>query len=123
MGDVEIVAGPPRFAREDIQRVVAAACRRGGARRALVFGSYARGTADAASDLDLLIVCETDLPFVERFRLFPEILDAFPGVELVVYTPGELEEMRSRGGFVEHVEGEGIVIYEDSRFAASESVP
>jgi len=30
MGDVEIVGGPPRFAREDIERVVAAACRRNG---------------------------------------------------------------------------------------------
>lgn len=122
MGEVEIVAGPPRFAREDIQRVVAAACRRAGARRALLFGSYARGTADAASDLDLLIVCDTELPFLERFRLFPEVLDAFPGAELVVYTAAELEEMRSRSGFVAHVEGEGIVIYEDPRFAGSEMV-
>jgi len=123
VGDVEIVAGPPRFAREKIQRVVAAACRRAGAPRALLFGSYARGSADAVSDLDLLIVCETELPFVERFRLFPEVLDAFPGVELIVYTPAELEEMRSRGGFVEHVENEGIVIYEASRSGASEAVP
>lgn len=122
MGEVEIMGGPPRFAREDIQRVVAAACRRTGARRALLFGSYARGTADAVSDLDLLIVCDTGLPFIERFRLFPEVLDAFPGAELIVYTPAELDEMRSRGGFVEHVEGEGVVIYEASHAAASEPV-
>lgn len=114
VGEVEIVSGAPRFASGDIRRVVADACRRAGARRAVLFGSYARGTADAASDLDLLIVCETELPFVERFRLFREVLEAFPGAELVVYTASELEAMRSRGGFVEQVEREGIVLYEEA---------
>ena len=37
--------------------------RRYGARRTGVFGSYARGEADAASDLDLLV----ELPQVRRF--------------------------------------------------------
>lgn len=88
---------------------------RAGAQRAVLFGSYARGTADAASDLDLLIVCETERAFLERFRLFPEILEAFPGAELLVYTPSELEAMRARGGFVAQVEREGLVLYGEAR--------
>lgn len=123
MGEVEIVSGPPRFSSGEIRRVVADACRRAGARRALLFGSYARGTADSASDLDLLIVCETERPFLERFRLFREILDAFPGAELVVYTPSELEAMRARGGFVEQVEREGIVLYDAARPSAPDPPP
>ena len=55
MSDVEILGGPPRFTLDAIRRVVTTACRRAGAERAVLFGSYARGDADAYSDVDLLI--------------------------------------------------------------------
>lgn len=112
MSDVEVISGPPRFTLDQIRRVVAAACARTGAQRALLFGSYARGTADSMSDVDLILVCATELPFVERFRLFPEIFEAFTGADLLVYTPQEFEEMRVRSGFVEKAEREGVVVYE-----------
>jgi predicted nucleotidyltransferase len=112
LADVEIVSGGPRFALEEIRRVVASACARSAAERAILFGSYGRGSADVLSDVDLLIVCPTALPFVERYRLFGDILDAFPGTDLLVYTPEELEEMRARSGFVERAEREGIALYE-----------
>lgn len=111
MSDVEILAGPPRHSLDEIRRVVASACRRAGATRAILFGSYARGSADAYSDLDVLIVCPTELPFPERFRLFEDVLDAFPGSDLLVYTPAELEELRG-GGVVGEALREGIVVYE-----------
>lgn len=114
MTEVVIVGGPPRFALEEIQRVVARACEREGARRALLFGSYARGEADALSDVDLLIECESDLPFVERFVRFRDVLQALPGADILVYTPAELAEVRQRSGFVERAEREGIVLYEQA---------
>jgi hypothetical protein len=39
---------------------------RGRAREAYVIGSYARGEADEDSDLDLVLVAETDLPWPQR---------------------------------------------------------
>lgn len=39
-----------------IRRVVAEVARLNGARKAILFGSYARGTATAHSDVDLLFV-------------------------------------------------------------------
>jgi HEPN domain-containing protein/predicted nucleotidyltransferase len=111
MSDVEILSGPPRFAVEDVRRVVARACRREGARRAILFGSYARGDADAYSDVDLLIVCETPRPWLERHRVFADVLDAFPGSDLLIYTPAELEEVRARSGFIDRVERAGVVLY------------
>jgi predicted nucleotidyltransferase len=117
MAEVQILSGPPRFALEDVRRVVRCACAREGAERAILFGSYASGRADAFSDLDLLVVCETAQPFLERFRAFADVLDAFPGADLLVYTPAELAELRARSGFVEKAESEGIVLFDATRAA------
>ena len=67
-----------------------------GAQAAWIFGSHARGTASAESDIDLIVVAPTDRPFVERFRDYlPAILDAGVGVDLLVYTPDEFVRMRA----------------------------
>jgi predicted nucleotidyltransferase len=66
------------------------------ARAAWVFGSHARGDADAISDIDVIVVAPTDRPQVDRFRDYlPAILEAGVGVDLFVYTPEEFERMRS----------------------------
>jgi predicted nucleotidyltransferase len=92
--------------------VVAEACRRTGARRAVLFGSYAAGTADAWSDVDLVIVCPTELGFLERRSLFRDVMESFPGCDLLVYTPAEVEELRDRPGVVGEALRTGIPIYE-----------
>jgi HEPN domain-containing protein len=43
------------------------------------------------------------------------VLDAFPGCDLLVYTPEELEEMRRRPGIVAEVLREGVRIYGELR--------
>jgi len=113
MSDVEILAGPPRFTLDAIRRVVTAACRRTEAERAVLFGSYARGDADAYSDVDLLIVYPTQRRFFDRHELFADVTDAFPGCDLLVYTPGELAELRERGVVYEALR-EGIVLYPET---------
>ena len=83
------------------------------ARKAIVFGSVARGEADEWSDLDLVIVADTDRAFLDRFRDFVGIYDVWPRLDLLVYTPEELERMRAEGRpFIEHVLAEGVVIHE-----------
>lgn len=71
-------------------------------RGAYLFGSYARGDADCYSDLDLLIIQETERPFLERFRDFDAVFDLGPAVDLLVYTPEEFERMRERGNPLVH---------------------
>jgi len=66
-------------------------------RAAYVFGSYARDDADCYSDLDVLIMQETERPFLERFRDFDTVFDLGPAVDLFVYTPEEFERMQQRG--------------------------
>lgn len=63
---------------------------------AWLVGSRARGTAAPESDIDVVIVAPTERPFVERFRDYlPAVLAAGVGVDLLVYTPGEFEQMRT----------------------------
>ena len=83
------------------------------ARTAIVFGSVARGAADAWSDLDLLIVADTERPFLERYRDFEGIYDVWPRLDLLIYTPAEFAQMRAEGRpFLAHVLSEGVVIHE-----------
>ena len=85
-----------------------------GVLRAIVFGSLARGDATRRSDLDLIVVQDTDKRFLERYEgLLHDVAEAVPGrdVEMLVYTPTELERLRSRR-FVATALHEGKVIYE-----------
>ena len=67
-----------------------------GAHAAWIFGSHARGTTSADSDIDLIVVAPTARPFVERFRDYlPAIVDARVGVDLLVYTPEEFARMQA----------------------------
>lgn len=113
MDDVLVLKEAPRFSPEEIRRAAVAGCRRAGACLAVLFGSYARGTADAWSDVDLLFVLETDEPFLERWRLLEDVVRALPGCELLVYTPEELEGMRGRG-VVARALAEGVTLFERS---------
>lgn len=83
------------------------------ARKAIVFGSVARGEADEWSDLDLVIVTDTDRPFFERHKDFAGVWEVWPQLDLLIYTPAEFERMRAEGRpFIEHILGEGVVVHE-----------
>ena len=67
-------------------------------------GSRARGTAAPESDIDVIIVAPSRLPFVERGRDYlPAIRAAGVAADLLVYTPEEFERMRTEERpFVSH---------------------
>ena len=100
---------------DEIRRAFAPALSKGGAKKAIVFGSYARGEADEHSDLDLIIVAETDRTFFERYEVFSGVYDVWrKGLDMLIYTPDELAEMLAEGrAFVELALAEGVVIYEE----------
>ena len=84
------------------------------AAKAIVFWSYARGQADEYSDLDLIIVADTDRPFFKRHTEYSAIYEVWrKGLDLLIYTPDELSQMVSEHNrFVEGALAEGVVIYE-----------
>ena len=89
--------------------------KKGGAKKAIIFGSYARDEADRHSDLDLIIVAETSSDWFDRYRAFPGVYDIWRGgIDILIYTPEELEEMlASRRAFIEDALREGVTIYEE----------
>ena len=84
-----------------------------GAKTAILFGSYARGTATAHSDVDLIFIEETSQPFLQRLgRYIDPLVDRLgTSAEALVYTPGEFELMKSRS-FISRALKEGLVLYE-----------
>lgn len=79
--------------------------------KAILFGSSARGEIGTRSDIDLVIISETDLPFLERVgRYYQEILPHV-SIDILVYTPFEFEEIK-KTKFGENIIKYGKVIYE-----------
>ncbi|WP_322797738.1 nucleotidyltransferase domain-containing protein [Thermoflexus sp.] len=81
-------------------------------RRVILFGSLVHGVLHPDSDLDLVVVMPSSCPFLDRIG---ELLARFRprvGMDLLVYTPEEFEEIRSRPFFQEEVLAKGVVIYE-----------
>lgn len=98
MDEVVIVRGAAPLDIAEIRRRIVPLLEQHGVRHAFVFGSYARGTADAWSDVDLVVVMPTDLPFVERPLSLTDVLDALPvATDVLVYTPEEFERGMRNG--------------------------
>jgi len=110
---VIIVKASCRWSLEDLVRRARPLLVAAGAERAVVFGSYARGTADGYSDLDLAVVIETDRPFVERGALLGGLFDALSvPVDLLVYTPEEFARgLSARVGVFDAIAREGVTIH------------
>ena len=83
------------------------------AEQVILFGSYARGNATEQSDVDLMIVAESDLPRFKRSRELYKLLRPHPfAMDIVVYTPKEIEKgKRTDVSFVSTVLKEGKTLY------------
>ena len=82
--------------------------------RIVLFGSRARGGARPDSDLDLLIVEDSNLPRYRRSPLYLRALvGVFPAKDVVVWTPAEIEAWRNvPQAFITTALREGQTLYE-----------
>jgi predicted nucleotidyltransferase len=83
-----------------------------GVQKAILFGSLARGDVTPFSDLDLIIVQETEARFLDRLEPFYRELDLRVDADILVYTPQELAELQTWNPFIQRALREGEVIYE-----------
>lgn len=60
---------------------------------AWIFGSFATDTLKPSSDVDLILVKNSNLPFLERGREFFDLLDIGPAIDILVYTPEEFQKL------------------------------
>jgi predicted nucleotidyltransferase len=79
--------------------------------RISLFGSYAKGVSDLFTDLDILIIMNTNRPFVERIKEVYSALSLPVDVDLLCYTAEEFERIKNRG-FFKKILAEEVVLYE-----------
>ena len=81
-----------------------------GAERVILFGSYARGRRDYFTDLDLIAIMESDLPFIQRLAYIRREVSPVVETDLLVYTPNEFEAIKGRR-FFRHALSDAKVLY------------
>ena len=81
----------------------------------ILFGSHARGDAHPQSDLDLLVIEESNRPAYQRSLPYARALaDVYPAKDVVVWTPGEVADWANVANFfVTTAVREGRVLYEN----------
>ncbi|MGB8645165.1 MAG: nucleotidyltransferase domain-containing protein [Anaerolineae bacterium] len=80
----------------------------------ILFGSYAYGKPSPDSDVDLLVVMDTDAPIKERYLAVARLLRPrqFP-VDILVRTPLEIKAAIGESNlFMEEIISRGRVLYE-----------
>lgn len=97
----------------DIQKVVQQIVARFGPEKVILFGSYAQGKPTRDSDVDLLVVMETDEQVIHAAARISAAIDhPFP-LDIFVVKPSELEASFARKGvFATEVMAKGIVLHE-----------
>ena len=95
---------------EELGRRVA---REFGAERVVLFGSYAVGSPEVDSDIDLLVVAQTSLPPLKRYGAVRRLLVDVPAAfDIIVKTPKEYDRTRSVvNSIVYFAEKTGKVLY------------
>ncbi|PJH74696.1 MAG: hypothetical protein CO064_10640 [Anaerolineae bacterium CG_4_9_14_0_8_um_filter_58_9] len=83
-------------------------------RKAILFGSLARGEETQHSDVDLILIQETQKRFWDRYDGLLLALGQAArqyAVDALIYTPKELEAIKERT-FIRQALKEGITLYE-----------
>ncbi len=79
----------------------------------VAYGSIATGGVNEWSDIDLLIVQESDVPFWHRPAKICALLDSRVNIDIFAYTPEEFERVRRRDPFVrDEMLAKGRVLYQ-----------
>ncbi len=79
--------------------------------KVILFGSYAYGVPTVNSDIDLLVIMETSDPFHQRIQRIRSLLPKDKAVDLIVLTPGEYQQTKTRNPLVKEIAEKGRVVY------------
>lgn len=79
----------------------------------VIFGSVAKQTAGDHSDLDILVVMDTDLKYHDRCAIAREIVGSIDiPVDIIVHTPEEIsDEINDPYSLVHEIMRTGVVVY------------
>lgn len=77
----------------------------------ILFGSAARGEMTEDSDLDFLVVIDTDKPFTDRMRDLRASIRTRTPLDLIVLTPEEARDFPKKSSFFFQIIKEGKLLY------------
>ncbi|HHV61402.1 MAG TPA: type II toxin-antitoxin system MqsA family antitoxin [Firmicutes bacterium] len=102
-----------RFLRDELMRFIREIVNRMHPRKVMLFGSLAAGKVQEWSDLDLVVIANTTLPFLDRIKEIMRQFHPKVGMDILVYTPEEWETLvRERPFIREEILGKGKIVYE-----------
>jgi predicted nucleotidyltransferase len=108
----EAAAARAQLLRQELARFIEIITQQMQPERIILFGSFATGQVSEWSDLDLVVIAETDLPFYQRIKRILYSVRPQVGMDVLVYTPTEWAEMSSRRSFAqEEILHKGQVVY------------
>ena len=78
----------------------------------LLFGSLVDKHLSEWSDIDLVIIQQTKLPFYQRIKRALKLIRPKVGLDLLIYTPAEFSRLsRERRFFRDEILDKGTVLY------------
>ena len=83
-----------------------------GTRKVILFGSLLSDKTGLTSDIDLIIIRDTQERFLDRIETVYREIEPNVAVDILVYTPQEIEEMSRWSSFIRRALKEGRVLYE-----------
>jgi predicted nucleotidyltransferase len=112
--EASTIEGYPPVTEKLLREIVRRLLSVGSPRKIVLFGSRAGGRARPDSDLDVLIVEESDLPRYKRSARYRRALcGLFAAKDIMVWTPAEIEEWRAvPHAFITTVVATGKILYE-----------
>jgi predicted nucleotidyltransferase len=81
-------------------------------RKVIVFGSLAEERVSSASDIDVIVVMDTDKRFMERLDELYRAAASRVALDILAYTPDEFARMKTHNSFVRTALENGKVLYE-----------
>lgn len=101
---------------QELARCVRLLAEHGNPEKVILFGTLAKGRVHEWSDIDLVVVEQSHLPFFQRLRRVRKLLRPKVGIDIMVYTPDEFDQLCSeRPLFKEEIVAKGKIVYEHHR--------
>lgn len=117
MGDKEVGKLPDLHRREriekNLQQVLEGLKKYYDPEKVILFGSAASGRVGPHSDIDLVVIKKTPLPYFDRVEQLVDLLEYDMDIDFLVYTPEEFAKaVEERRFFQDEVVKRGKVLYE-----------
>ena len=87
----------------------------------ILFGSFASGDINEASDIDIMVIADFEQSFLDRIGLLLDLNYSGLPIEPIGYTVEELEKMKQAGNpFIGEAMAKGKVLYQKEPYLPSQ---